>query len=490
MRPFLFRTTKNYGDDKVAGKNFLEKIIQVPIFLPQISRESLEEFCFKEVKQLLKSFNVNLNEDEWLRFTDNFKSGLLIRFQTMRIIKRYINAMIFTFPLIKNEVNTVDFLLLEGMSIIYPKLYMDIRENPLDYLSIISSRKNTSEYNQSESNRLTEKWYTFTNDAKSVKKLLFCLFPDVRSIFSGLRTDERIARMMGREDERLKADEQIARMMRREDEELIEREERREDKLQPKQRVCSEEYFRRFFEYKISDSDISDTEINKLFQQFTTDSFSKIISSFFEQGKADTLLLKIMNRLEDLSTKETEEIAITLSEIGSKHLLNKEQKSIRLTPIRSLAWESRNLVYHLVLEFSDLGERFNLFQKIIEKGYLIPFTVDFFKYSLLDEMHKFSDEQKNKLGQILANRIVNYFEDKSIFDYDEHFEVLIEILLDFGVRKKIIGCLKRRSMLSLKKQRNFFNVLVELDHLVVISMRLTIFLILSLCLMYSVRSMT
>lgn len=147
-------------------------------------------------------------------------------------------------------------------------------------------------------------------------------------------------------------------------------------------------------------------------------------------------MLKIRNRLEDLSTKETEEIAITLSEIGSKHLLNKEQKSIRLTPIRSLAWESRNLVYHLVLEFSDLEERFNLFQKIIEKGYLIPFTVDFFKYSLLDEMHKFSDEQKNKLGQILANRIVNYFEDKSIFDYDEHFEVLIEILLDFGVREK------------------------------------------------------
>jgi len=210
----------------------------------------------------------------------------------------------------------------------------------------------------------------------------------------------------------------------------------REDKLQPNQRVCSEEYFRRFFEYKISDSDISDTEINKLFQQFTTDSFSKTISSFFEQGKADTLLLKIRNRLKDLSTKGIEEIAITLSEIGSKHLLNKDQKSIRLIPIHSLTWEFQDLVYHLVLEFPDLEERFNLLQKIIEKGYLIPFTVNFFKYSLSDESSCISSEQKNKLGQILTNRIVNYFEDKSIFDYDEYFEVLIEILLDFGVKEE------------------------------------------------------
>jgi predicted KAP-like P-loop ATPase len=399
--------SENYGDDKVAGKNFLEKIIQVPILLPKISRNSIESFCFRAIRQELELLDINLNDDEWLRFTENFEAGLSIRIQTIRMVKRYINALIFALPQIKNEVNIVDFLLLEGMRIFYPKLYIDIRENSLEYISSISSQQNTPEYKQNESNRLTEKWNAFTNDVRLAKNLLFCLFPNIRDVFFTLNPDNSIVR------------------------ELV-----REDKLQPKQRVCSEEYFRRFFEYRISDSDISDVEMYKLFQQFTSESFPKTIESFFAQGKADTLLLKIRSRLKDFSIQETEKIAITLAEIGSQHLLNKNQKSIRLIPIHSLTWDFQNLVYDLVLELSDLEERFNLLQKVIERGNLIPFTINFFKYSITDESYWLSSERKSVLGQILATRVVRYFEEKSIFDYDEHFKLLIEILLDFGIKEE------------------------------------------------------
>ena len=59
--------------------------------------------------------------------------------QTIRMVKRYINAFIFALPLIKNEVNAVDFLLLEGMRIFYPKLYSDLRDKPSEYLNFSSS---------------------------------------------------------------------------------------------------------------------------------------------------------------------------------------------------------------------------------------------------------------------------------------------------------------------------------------------------------------
>ena len=55
----------NYGGDKESGKGFLEKIVQVPIPLPKLSRDSLESFCFKEVKQVLESLDINLTDDEW-----------------------------------------------------------------------------------------------------------------------------------------------------------------------------------------------------------------------------------------------------------------------------------------------------------------------------------------------------------------------------------------------------------------------------------------
>ncbi len=191
---------KNYGDDKVAGKNFLEKIIQVPILLPKISRNSIESFCFKVIRQELELLDINLNDDEWLRFTENFEAGLSIRIQTIRMVKRYINALIFALPQIKNEVNIVDFLLLEGMRIFYPKLYIDIREYSLEYISSISSQQNTPEYKQNESNRLTEKWNAFTNDVRSAKNLLFCLFPNIRDVLFTLNPDNSIVRELVRED--------------------------------------------------------------------------------------------------------------------------------------------------------------------------------------------------------------------------------------------------------------------------------------------------
>jgi predicted KAP-like P-loop ATPase len=48
----------NYGGDKDSGKDFLEKIIQVPILLPKISRDALESFCFREIQQELKSLDI------------------------------------------------------------------------------------------------------------------------------------------------------------------------------------------------------------------------------------------------------------------------------------------------------------------------------------------------------------------------------------------------------------------------------------------------
>lgn len=401
----------NYGGSKDSGKGFLEKIVQVPIPLPKLSCDALESFCYKEVKQVLESFDINLTEDEWLRFTENFESSLSIRVQTIRMVKRYINALIFALPLIKDEVNTVDFLLLEGMRIFYPQLYSDISNKPSEYLNLNSSELgNDPQYRKAKLDSLTENWSKLTNGEISARNLLFCLFPEIRNMFI---STEPIGS-------------------------IIVRESVREQKLVIKQRVCNEEYFLRFFEYKILDNDISDLEIDELFKQVAASksNYSHVITNFINQDKADAFVLKITNRLKDLSPTIAQELALTMSKLDSHLLSGKQPKSIRFQFVHSLPRQFQDLVYKLVGKVPELKQRFILLEKIINEGELFPFVVNFFEYAISDEHQWISSEQEEVLGKIIAKKIIHHFEEVSIFEHNENLRTLITILIQYGVKEE------------------------------------------------------
>lgn len=404
----------NYGSKKDSGKGFLEKIVQVPIPLPKLSRDSLESFCFKEVKQVLESFDINLTDDEWLRFTENFESCLSIRVQTIRMVKRYINALIFALPLIKDEVNTVDFLLVEGMHLLYPQLYSDIKDNPSEYIALQDDMRfrNDSQYKQNKLNTLKEKWNKLVDNQAEGIRLLFCLFPDIRNM---LRTSDLINTDY-----------------------LITRETVREQKLKIKQGVGTEEYFGRFFEYKIPNYDISDLEIDELLKQVaeSKSNYSDVITNFISQDKADTFVLKITNRLKDLSPTIAQDLALTLSKLDSQLLSGKQPKSIRFQFVHSLPWQFQDLVYKLVGKVLELKQRFILLEKIINEGELFPFVVNFFKYAISDEHQWISPEQEEILGKIIAKKIIRHFEVVSIFEQNENLRTLITILIQFGVKEE------------------------------------------------------
>jgi hypothetical protein len=421
---------KDLGKD--LGKGFLEKIVQVPIPLPKLSRDSLKSFCFEKVKQVLESLDISLTEDEWVRFKENFESGLSIRVQTIRMVKRYINTLIFSLPLIKNEVNTVDFLLLEGMRVFYPPLYSDISDKPSEYLNLNSSDlRNDPQYRKIKLDSLTENWHKLTNGEISAKNLLFCLFPEISNIFRG---EERIDWIIARESVR-------------------------EQKLVIKQRVCTEEYFGRFFEYKIPNYDISDLEIDELFKQIAVSgsNYSQVITKFFKQDKADAFVLKVTNRLKDLSPVVAQELAITLSKLDSHLFSGKQPKSIRFQFVFSLPRHLQDLVYKLVGRVSELKQRFILLEKIINEGELYPFVINFFEYAISDEHQWVSSEQEEILGKVIAKRIIHHFEKASIFEHNENICSLITILIRFGIKEE------NHKLFKAEINRNAGNVLTLLS---------------------------
>ena len=112
-----------------ASRNFLEKIIQVPLQLPRAEPLALRSFCFAGVEDALRLANIELSSDEIRRFVQVFEESLLPQLATPRMARRYANALAFSVPILHEEVNVVDLMLIEAVRVFYPSLYTSIRRD-------------------------------------------------------------------------------------------------------------------------------------------------------------------------------------------------------------------------------------------------------------------------------------------------------------------------------------------------------------------------
>lgn len=115
--------------DALAGRNFLEKIIQVPLSLPPADRTALRQLTFEGVDAALQQAELQLTQEDIQAFSRHFFDGLEPRLKTPRQAKRYANALTFALPLLKGEVHPIDQILIEGVHVFYPKLYAVVRDN-------------------------------------------------------------------------------------------------------------------------------------------------------------------------------------------------------------------------------------------------------------------------------------------------------------------------------------------------------------------------
>ena len=121
---------ENYGE-----KKFLEKIINVPLYVPLATTEELKEFLLKEVKRISQEYEISFNENRlngYLKFYSlhqEKKYGIIHFFKNIRDIKRFINIFEFNIGLIKDEVNFTDFFVLTAIEVFRFDVYDKIKYN-------------------------------------------------------------------------------------------------------------------------------------------------------------------------------------------------------------------------------------------------------------------------------------------------------------------------------------------------------------------------
>lgn len=110
-----------HGNGSVQdGRKFLDKIVQVPITLPQVPAVDMFRFISQE---LSTSFDDLLVEQ-----VKEITEVIIPFIGTYRDLKRYCNQMKFVYPHLKGEVNAKDLFLLEAIKMVNAEAYQKIHE--------------------------------------------------------------------------------------------------------------------------------------------------------------------------------------------------------------------------------------------------------------------------------------------------------------------------------------------------------------------------
>jgi hypothetical protein len=279
-----------------AGQSFLEKIIQVPLRLPRARPKALLEFCFSRVNESLTDACIRIDKAEQARFVTAFRDGLLARLTTPRLAVRYANTISFSLPILKGEVNSVDFMLMEAMSIFYPDLYQFVAKHKDDLAGSVEDElrsmfpADTQERNELKKVLIEDalKSYGSIDEHSAALSLLCDLFPRIRTLFFSFNM-----------------------IFVRNGAEILSAAE-----LTRRQHVAALTHFERYFAYSILNEDVSDREFDTFLTISSTSEQTKAAVDLLKRLGASLFFQKIGHRAQYLVEEQAESLCDTVSIIS------------------------------------------------------------------------------------------------------------------------------------------------------------------------------
>lgn len=402
---------ERYGEGGAnAGHAFLEKIIQVPLHLPPADQNSLRLIALEGVQNALSQSGIELTQSQVDAFLRHFDDALLSQIETPRRAKLYSNAIMFALPILKGEVNPVDLMLIEGLRILYPKLYIGIRDNPALFLYKERDRNNR-ESGMSLVDSLIERSTTSLTqeERKNVKsRLLEPLFPRIKNTTYGGEWDN----IWGSE-----------------------------------QKICSNEYFKRYFSYSVPFGDVPDSQI-KVFYSSVSNLSGIEKRAFLEIFASHQSLPRVISRLRQLektlTQPEASSIITTFSQNGD--LLPRERGMMIFVDTRA---QAAMLIAGLLRQITAGHDRQAEAERVIQIANPIGFAMECVRWIRSSddtpvERRVLTDDGDAQLKAILTTRIEETEAESNIFiDHPKDAPLLFRLWSDgtsiTHVQEKLIG---------------------------------------------------
>lgn len=263
-----------YGaGDPVAGRRFLEKIVQVPLHLPPVRPVKLRDLMFAACDRILADNDIAYDEGQGSELGYALATGLVHALKTPRQVKLFDNAISFAVPLLKGEVDIVDQVQMEALRIFYPPVYEAVRKNPD---ALLRSRERRDGEAPSPIEAAIAAIEGSDAERKAVRRMLTGLFPRFGTMGHGDSWEIEWAKH---------------------------------------KKICSSDYFARYFTYSVPADDISDIAIDELIARADDGDeaeVSAILSDGFGRGAAELLLRKLRGREDSMPIAATQPLVMAI----------------------------------------------------------------------------------------------------------------------------------------------------------------------------------
>ena len=168
----------------LSGEAYIDKIVQIPVDLPVILQEELDDYFGKKLQILLSDLGLSIEEDDWERFVILYRHyGLNKYISTPRDAVRLVNSLRFSLIEKQNKINVVDFIVLEIIRVFDKEYYNMIFENKK--LIINNYGDVDSSYIRLSDEEKKEKVNSLCNGSAVGANIMLELFPRAQRIIRG-----------------------------------------------------------------------------------------------------------------------------------------------------------------------------------------------------------------------------------------------------------------------------------------------------------------
>jgi predicted KAP-like P-loop ATPase len=363
-------------DGKQLGRDYLEKIIQVPFDIPRIETTQIHSLLFSKLDKIIEQAGSAANMFDSARWGSIFQGSLNAYFDNLRNVYRYTSTLSFHFTLLKGksafEVNPVDLFAIECLRVFEPDVYREIARAKEIFTNSDSDGYGGGEDSKAVLiNGILDK--ASPGKRESVKETVEQLFPTIESALGGASYSRDFANTCLRE-----------------------------------MRVCHPSNFDKYFQFSIPSGEISNSDLQEMLS-LTSDSdrFSSFIMSLKERG----IVKNALSQFESF----TDEIPIVNGSAYIKGVLDigdqVDHESTGFTMFSSNTHAVRLVVWFL-RRIDDLEERGNVLLECFKASSGISIV----EYILQGEENR---REKSDADQIFQDREFELLKSEFVKKLDE-----------------------------------------------------------------------
>lgn len=310
----------------VDGRDYLEKIIQVPFELPELKKSKLHNIFFKKLNQVVNDLpnEIIWDEDYW---SNVFKNCVEPYINTIRDVNRVINTFQFRYGMLYNETSFEDMVGITTLEVLEPKLYKWICNNK----DVVCG--GMSEFLSNGINKINyEKLYheEFKNLGINPVLAINC----ISTMFPAFAREVDKYGYINQSNLDIRA----------------------------RMRIACEGRFELYFIFDLDDIKVSRNIINKCIYKLGKDDLKMVIEEINRQGNIVYLLEEIKSLVEDIPYNRLELIASVLLYLQSGF---KSEKSNGMFAMSS-SYIAESLINNIIKRFETDEEKYKIISSLLE----------------------------------------------------------------------------------------------------------------------------